>query len=191
MSRKEILIGLAGKARTGKDTSANYLNDDHGLVSLSFAGPIKQAVQFMFHLSQSQIDGAEKEAEIPDFGCSPRFLFQTLGTQWGREIVHPDVWLIVAGRTMQWFKDEYKRTGAFWRGTVFSDVRFDNEAEWIRQQGGVVIHIDRRQAPAVLAHESEAGVKFMGNDIRVPNHGTIEELHCRLSDIVVDLGRGV
>ncbi|RLJ19999.1 deoxynucleotide monophosphate kinase [bacterium endosymbiont of Escarpia laminata] len=182
----ELIIGLAGKARVGKDTAARFIKDWYELSPLSFAAPFKQAVQEMFNLTPSQMDGTEKEELIPELGCSPRFLFQTIGSQWGRHLVHPDVWLHVAGVTLQRYRDTYQSQGVRWHGCVFSDVRFDNEANWIRERGGVVIHLDRRQAPTVREHESEFGVGRVGGDPVVSNHGTVDELFHRLRDTIDD-----
>ncbi|RDH91860.1 MAG: deoxynucleotide monophosphate kinase [endosymbiont of Seepiophila jonesi] len=180
----EMIIGLAGKARVGKDTAARFIEEWYGLEPLSFAAPLKQSIQEMFNLTPAQMNGAEKEEPIPELGCSPRFLFQTLGTQWGRHLVHPDVWLHVAGVNLQRYRDTYREQGERWHGCVFSDVRFDNEANWIRQQGGVVIHLDRRQAPTVRERESEFGVGRVDGDPVVSNHSTVDELYKRLRNTV-------
>ena len=60
------LIGLTGKARSGKDTVANYLFNQHGYTRIAFADPVKLAAQQVFGLTHEQtwVEGL-KEVEIP------------------------------------------------------------------------------------------------------------------------------
>jgi len=60
-------------------------------------------------------------------------------------------------------------------GMVVSDVRFDNEAEAIRDLGGVVICVERGAAQPILYHKSEGGVTASLIDTTVTNDGSIAE----------------
>jgi hypothetical protein len=105
---------------------------------------------------------------------SPRHLMQTLGTEWARNSVHPDFWILLAQKEL----DAHHFNGS---GIVYTDVRFDNEADFIRRNGGLVIHIKRKHGPGVAAHAaahaSEAGVMFHPDrDEVISNDGTIAEL---------------
>ena len=84
----QLLIGLAGKARTGKDTVARYLAAHLSLISYAFADPLKQALAGMFHLTAAQLEGAEKEQPLPWLGKAPRELMQLLGTDLAGGIDH-------------------------------------------------------------------------------------------------------
>lgn len=112
-----------------------------------------------------------KENEIPLFGRSVRYIMQTLGTEWGRELIHPDIWVKLAECVL------------FERGErmIISDVRFDNEADFIRSHGGVILHVDRILAPKVEAHASEAGIRMSPMDLYVANDGTIDMLYTQLA----------
>jgi hypothetical protein len=52
---------------------------------------------------------------------------------------------------------------------VITDVRFDNEALWIRKQGGWVIELIRDKAAAVNDHVSEAGLNPRHVDFHIVN----------------------
>lgn len=164
------LIGLTGLAGAGKDTAADYLVQHHAWRKVSFAQPLKDGLCAMFGWSPEQLlDREWKESVIPSIGKSPRQLMQTLGTEWGREMVHRDLWLILAEQAIA-SKLEY-------RDVVVSDVRFDNEADMIRSMGGRIVHISRKGISGVAAHTSESGVTYCQADVCVANNGDIAGLH--------------
>lgn len=67
---------------------------------------------------------------------------------------------------------------------VNADVRFENEAQWIRDNGGVVVHIQRPGAATVSAHASEAGVAIAEGDVLVVNDGSLDELYNNVDNII-------
>jgi hypothetical protein len=166
-----ILIGITGAARSGKDTAADYLCEQIGFKKYSFATPIKAAVKTMFGLTEDHVNGHLKEVVLPDLGVSPRFLMQTLGTEWGRKIVNDQVWLLAAQRQI-----ENCYHGGHGR-IVIPDIRFENEASFIREKGGLLIHVNRPDCEKVLAHESENGVSVMPYDAQIINNGTLKQLY--------------
>ncbi len=182
-----ILIGLAGRAGSGKTTVANYLYDRHRFCPLAFANPIKHALMMMFDMTLHQLDGNTKEETIDWLGRSPRYLMQTLGTEWGREMVHEDLWLMLATRNLQSCKKnwiEVFRCKPFM--AVYSDVRFENEAAWIRDRGGVVAHVVRDTGRS-SEHASEAGVELIDGDWRIDNDGSLDDLHGLIDSMIASL----
>jgi hypothetical protein len=176
---KYPVLGLAGPARSGKDTATELIVGMTGGYRYGLADPIKEMIHVGFGIDPSDPYWVKhKEDPIPAFGGrSPRYLWQTLGTEWGRQLVAPDIWLTIArGRLLE--------RGA---GMVISDIRFENEATWVRNLGGIIIHIRRNTAPAINAHVSESGVMVHEIDKVVDNNGSIEELQIALQSIV--LGR--
>lgn len=176
-----IIIGLAGKARVGKDTAANYLGERHRLSPVAFAQPIKNALTAM-GFNQADYDTVERKNEIiPWLGVSYRKLAQTLGTEWGRDL-HPDFWLLLAQRRVE------ARRNLGVPGVVISDVRFDNEADWVRAEGGLIIHMEgpARSGMAVdgEGHASERGIKRQLNDVVVSNIGSLDFLYRQLDTVM-------
>lgn len=139
------LIGLMGKARSGKDTVADYLQGEHSFGRYAFADPMKDMLEAAFG---DKFRNGDRERPIAWLGKSPRQLMQSLGTEWGRDEVHPDLWVLIANEAWQVSK-------ARGESLVVSDVRFANEAQWIVDQGGVLIEIVRDNAEPVNAHLSE------------------------------------
>lgn len=144
------IIGIAGCKRAGKDTLARLLLDTlPGYRLDSFAAPIRRFVAALVGLGTgaAALDALErhKEDPVPWLGnVTPRRMMQTLGTEWGRDLVHPDIWIM----------DLVRRAGA--GALIVSDVRLPNEAQAIRDAGGVVFLVHRPGLPATDTHRSEA-----------------------------------
>lgn len=167
------LIGLAAKAQSGKSTVARFLAD-FDYTELSFAEPIRKFVAELVGVSREDLEKPEiKETVIPWVGQSPRQMMQTLGTQWGRELVREDFWI----RRAMTAVERVNRA-------VISDVRFDNEAQAIRDAGGVVVHLVRPDALVVAAHASEQGVTRDPRDYVIVNDGTLGELFEKTHDMM-------
>ena len=180
-----LVIGLCGYARSGKDTVADLLVKQHGFVKVRFADALKRGLAEMFGLTPAQLDGDEKETVVPWLGVSPRYLQQTLGTEWGRNLVHQGVWGLATERRLERLvKHGIKRI-------VLSDVRFENEAVMTKYLGALV-RIDRPGVGAVNGHVSEdATVVYPYLDAVVVNDGTLEDLEDKVIDLVVACRRWV
>lgn len=166
-----ILIGIAGPAQSGKSTLAGEFRRlvmfrGQKYAEKPFAGPLKRM------LASIGVDVSDLSKNAPvaflDGRITPRIMMQTLGTEWGRSLL-PDLWLRVWQREL----DDNTHT------VCVPDVRFDNEAELIRELGGIVIHIQRNPTAdmlAVPAHTSEAGIAHVKGDIIFRNDRDIEKM---------------
>lgn len=61
-----VLIGISGVACSGKDTAANFLVDEFGFVSISFADPIKRACAEIFDWDEETLWGPSENRNKPD-----------------------------------------------------------------------------------------------------------------------------
>ncbi len=128
------VIGFCGAAGAGKSTAADRLVHCHGFRRVRFAGPLKR-MMWALGLDERHTDGALKELPCGLLGGrTPRFAMQTLGTEWGRDIIAQDLWL------RAWRAE----VTAACKLVVVDDVRFANEAEAVRQAGGTLIRITGR-----------------------------------------------
>lgn len=178
------LIGITGPAKAGKSTVARYLVEQ-GFIEVSFAAPIKRAISTAFDIDILDLEEPQfKEAPLPWLGKSPRYLLQTLGTEWGRKMVAPDVWLILAARRIEKARDLGHP------GVIVSDVRFDNEADFILARGGQLWRIWRQAATAVRAHESEQGINEAYPSHGIINNGSFDDLYTRVDNLLAPLGAG-
>lgn len=167
------IIGVAGPARSGKDTVGDYLVDVHKYVRLAFASPMKHMISTLLNAPVEWIeDPANKEYPVPGLDFSPRELLQTLGTEWGRNTLSEDFWVDIV-----WRQVDALIESDHCPGIVITDVRFENEAARIRESGGIITHITRHDAPQVAEHVSEAGVAMRGCDCKLYNDDTIPQLY--------------
>lgn len=146
-SGDQVIVGITGRAGAGKDTASEGLRR-LGFRTMRFSDALKDGLAAMLGVPRSRIeDWPGKEEVLPGVGYTPRYLMQTLGTEWGRDTIHPDLWVRI---TMA-------RAAGIPR-VVIPDVRFDNEAQAIVDRGGLVIRVWRNGTEPGPAHASEAGV---------------------------------
>lgn len=181
------LIGLTGRAGCGKDTVANFLMETHGFVQIALADPLRDGLNAMLGITSEQVYRRDlKEAPIDWIGFSPRQLMQTLGTEWGRHHVAPDIWLRVAARRIEKYRQA--KPCLHIAGIVVSDIRFENEAEWLRSQGGALWHIERaHKANNVADHVSESGIARADSDIVIANNKAIADLEEMVAEILQEV----
>lgn len=169
-AKRMRLIGIAGKARSGKDTAAKYLLNKLGddWSSASFADPMKAM------LNAIDIDCSDAAKDLPknQYGVSTRHMLQTLGTEWGRDGIGSNFWI-----------DVFANMNAY-QCVIVPDVRFENEAELIREHG-VLICIEGRGG-IEGGHISERKLQYDDRDIYIDNRGSLSELYEKLDSIDFD-----
>lgn len=171
--REIPVIGIHGLARSGKDTAANFILAQRGGYIYSFADPMRAMLAAIGIDMRDPYWQENKEVVIPALGVSPRRMMQTLGTEWGRELIHPEIWLTLA-------KQRLLNQGS---GMIIPDVRFENEAAWVRSQGGVIVYITRPGGVVVEAHSSESGVAILADDVRIVNDKGLYDLQKSVREV--------
>lgn len=162
------LIGIHGPLNGGKDTTANYIQAKFPgkFGRYAFAGPLKRACKEMFNFTDEQLeDQALKKLVDPFWGFTPRLAMQLLGTEYGRGMLRDDVWIKRA-------EMEFELNNKSAKGTIITDVRFENEAEWLRSQPGSVLiylKVPGLKKDEQSKHASEAGITQMPTDYEIIN----------------------
>lgn len=170
--RMTVLIGLIGLKQSGKDTFADYLVANHHFRKLAFAEPVKKLCQTMFLLSEEQLnDPVLKEKVDPRWGLSPRQMMQKVGTDMVRQMWDDDFWVKHMDMRLRKIVDK----------VVVSDVRFPNEAQWIRDKGGLLVRIDDGREQSSDAHSSETSQSTIQEDVRIFNEKNgLEDFHDKI-----------
>lgn len=130
------IIGLHGPRGVGKSTLANELAKYTSSKVMSFASPLRRMLRTL-GLSHDELKYL-KDTELDVIDRTPRYMLQTLGTEWGRNMVHPDIWVYSLLRRME-------RAGAREQISRFiiDDVRFDNEGAVLKDKGGLIFELKR------------------------------------------------
>ncbi len=126
------VIGLTGKAGSGKSTVAEFLHRRYDFTRIRFADRLKNMLRAL-GLTDAEIEGADKGKPCARLGgVTPRFAMQTLGTEWGRNLIDENLWVNL-------WADDIKNHPL----VVVEDVRFPNEFAMVRILGGATWRIIR------------------------------------------------
>lgn len=119
----KIVIGLLGKAGSGKSTAAKFLRDGYDAEILSIARPVKLMAMDVFGFTEEQVfgDAIIKETVDERWGITPRKALQDLAMA-GRKHLGEDVWLRGLLRYVR------EATGTLF---VIEDMRFESEVRAI------------------------------------------------------------
>ena len=171
-------VGLTGRARTGKDTAAAALVAV-GWQRVGFADLLRDVAYAVDPTVSLGDDGHGRLSVVvdqigweqaKDYDDVRRFL-QRLGTEGVRNHLGTHVWVDAAMARAT-------------TPTVFTDVRFPNEAQAIRDAGGIVVRLTRPTAGAVVGHSSEQAMDTWPADATICNDGTPAELHAKMMGLV-------
>jgi len=104
---------------------------------------------------------------------TPRKLLQLLGTEAGRNIIHPNIWV----NTL--FADYSAQSN--W---IITDIRFPNELKAVKDKKGITIRVTR-PGTAIGSHPSETALDDAKFDYEIINDGTMEELVKKVREILI------
>lgn len=169
----------APRPECGKSTIAEYLHSKYDFQRLSFAEPIKKMCaellkaygihpnKIYFYLRTAE----GKRTIIPELGVTGRYLQQTLGTEWGRNLIKKTLWTDAITSAIK------EST----RCTVTDDLRFLDEASVFDSEGHYRIKVFRDEAPPLEGdHASDQELPDELFHYVIYNNSTISDLYDRV-----------
>lgn len=182
-----MIIGLGHRKQAGKSTVGKVL-ERYGFQHRSFADPLYKGcarlVEWKGEVTTPEGKQTFKDAvhwvDVLGAHCNGREVLEIVGTDIVRGI-DPRTWIALEDYDLRTTADP----GAHY---YYDDLRFPNEAEWIKSRGGVLVHVYRPSLgfPPDDAHESEVALlDFQGWDYELCNSGSLGDLHC-LAEILAE-----
>lgn len=181
------LVGIHGFKQSGKDTTADFFVSEYGYTKYAYANKLKEVLSLLFNIPIELLHGSDEDKnslttvrwdklDVDDCPIIPaheefltiRELMQIFATNICRRH-YKDIWIETA----------FPKQGR----VVVSDVRFQNEAEYIHENNGLIIAV-KREAAQGGSHESEQGIDPELVDAWIDNDGTLEELHAKIAEVV-------
>lgn len=188
------IIGLTAKKGSGKDTFADYLVKNHGYVKLSFAQYIKESAKVLFQWTDEHFEQDKKEIKDEYWNISPREFLQQFGTYFLRNFLHilnceelkiyNDTKIVLSGKKKFTFHikrlnlhiTELYKINSVNNKIVISDIRFEDEYEYVKKLGGTIIKIERPNIKDNIysQHESESFFDKLQEDHLIKNISSLE-----------------
>ena len=162
-----MIVGLVGRARSGKDTASRVLAPEYTLKRM--ARPVKDACKALYAWTDEALESELKDFKNEFWGLTPRATMVHLTHQ------------IKEYMGQVFFT---RRFFAEWDGKtplVIPDIRYSSDVDEIHKRGGVTIRIIR---PGVVLHEFENEIEKLKTTWTVVNDGTIEELEAKIKEVL-------
>lgn len=189
MTDKPLLIALCSPAMgSGKSTVAAHLAHKYGFTVIRFAAPLKAMTRAFLRevgLSMADIeaftDGNRKEDVIPGVpgDVTSRRFQQLLGTEFGRECIHPNLWVEIAMHRARGLL-------AAGKSVVIDDMRFPNELAGVVMAGGVALRVNRPSAAITSGHQSEGALDLVPMT-EILNDRDLDHLHAFVDGVISHL----
>ena len=177
------IMAFVGKAGAGKTTAARFLEENYFYIRLRFADKLKRMMKEL-GLSNEEIEGNLKFTPCELLGGkTPRHAMQTLGTEWGRDLITPNLWVNALDRQLQ----KYVKEGC--NNFVVDDLRFVNELNYLNSLKGdgckvVIVGIERNNKENESSHISETQMEEITRDHTIFNYFDLETLHKSIDEVM-------
>lgn len=165
-----MLIGLVGKKFSGKDTVGKHLTQQYAFERVSFADRLKSHCQIRYGFKDSQLE-ATKDTIDERWGFTPRQTFKDTGMAYRK--IDPNYWsnqvefdIVTSDKDI-----------------VVTDVRFQNEADMISKNGGILLRIMRSDTEND-DHISETSLDSINVYCIISNNDTIDSLNIQVDRLM-------
>jgi len=181
---KRIVIGLCGAEGAGKTAAGRIIVEQFGGVVIPFAQPLKKMLEALGVPKRNLYGSLEEKLTPLELlgGHSARWAAQSLGTEWGRDLIHTDLW------ANAWKAAVEKLPGV---NIIADDLRFQNEARAVHDLGGHVICLLRPEADDRSGKEAHRSQEYwkLSRDATVVNDGSLEGLRASLCNALAELNK--
>jgi hypothetical protein len=157
-----------------------------------WAGKLKTIASLLTGIPVDKFEDQEfKKTNLgPEWGMTVRDLLQKLGTDACREGLHTNTWVNALMADYKIHPEHFndiangRETSDGYPNWIITDTRFPNEAQAIKDAGGIVIRVDRPGVKAINAHPSETGLDNWDFDHKIMNGSDIVALMFTVHNIL-------
>ena len=176
------------------------LYDESNWEIKKFAGKLKDIASHLTGIDRDRFESQDVKKEILckewwttcDEGLQPmtvRDLLQKLGTECMRNGLHTNTWVNALFADYKPVTHSDRDPGGFvYPDWVITDTRFENEAQAIKEKGGIIIRVDRPGVTPINAHPSETGLDHWKFDYKLVNNSDIFDLKENVRNILKHAG---
>lgn len=200
-----MIIGISGKIGSGKDTAAQIIKDcdpESKWVVKKFANKLKLIAQILTGIPMIKFEdqefkntylssewdkpkdtghtilvNGEAAHEVITEPMTVRRFLQELGTDAIRNGLHHNTW--VNAMMSDYKKSKNVDEEYTYPNWLVTDVRFPNEADAIREKGGIILRIERKQE-SKSTHPSEVALDNYPFDYTIVNDGSLEDFETEI-----------
>lgn len=171
---QKIMIGITGTRHSGKRLLASLLTEDLRLMHINMQQPAINACAAIGNMEIDDFYRAPMDAEFIPYGMTAGQLLkriQAVLTYNDREAMIKAADLTLASRSHLKY---------LFSGIVVSGITRDNEADWLRAQGGLLIHLHNTH---YIGNRTLVHVK---NDDALHTFDSKEKFHSAIMPAVID-----
>ena len=112
-------------------------------------------------------DFSEGNAWFTHIKMTPRILLQLLGTECGRNIIHPNIWVNALMSKYKPYYTSYHDGIELFPNWIITDVRFNNELQAVKDKGGISIRVNRWKPISELKNFTLIELKWGKGDVKL------------------------
>lgn len=200
--KPKIIALYSDYPKCGKSTVASIIANNRKTVTFSFASPIKHTIRHLLmslNVDEPYLyeDPENKDKVIPELGVTMRYLWQTLGHEWGRKLISENIWVDRLPRFIKelgepHYINMYTAIKSDAEYILIDDLRYENEYAAIKAiPDSVMVKVTRpitiKEAEAIheaTKHSSEGNLYYHDFPYRLNNNGSKEELINKVEDLL-------
>ena len=185
LSQLPKLIGVLGRSRSGKDTTANIIMSlyPEQYILRRFAQPIKNALKEIYDFTPEQLEDDEKEVIDKRYNITPRQAMQEMTAHYLKK--HGGAFfserVFTAFDISASASDSATVSAPF--GIIIPDVRYEHDINAIRNRGGIIIKVTRPSLTINQQHTVEDNIQTFEGDFTIVNDGDILHLKNKIESI--------
>jgi hypothetical protein len=180
------IIAFGHQKRVGKDTAAQfvstYLRVEQGIKRVKkagFADKLKDVCHQLYGWAglkdkdfyEQPENFHLKEVVLPAIGKTPRQIWISFGNE-----------VKAATYYNTWLDYLLKHTTADW--LIVSDMRFPNEADYIREIGGIVVKVTRPSVPHMPDAADDPLLNYQNWSAHIINDGSLADFYSKVIEVV-------